>query len=221
MIDHQNTKDTLVYHHSPYCGFCSQYSHQLISFKRLLRGVRNLDIVSVSSDTNSQLPLTFQAISFPTLMFYPANRSSDSTRYPPHVQLTPSKLMGFLWHYASPLTKLQIVVALCDDHSTSKQYSCFSAFMENLEICKLTGIMKSMRKEIVRINMMEVLAETIRGVVGSKRCSVPSLSSIHQHHNDEYLRKNSLARLDDVLSRRKFEFNLVKQELSDVMLPIV
>nr|XP_009861822.1 thioredoxin domain-containing protein 11 isoform X2 [Ciona intestinalis] len=144
MIDHQNTKDTLVYHHSPYCGFCSQYSHQLISFKRLLRGVRNLDIVSVSSDTNSQLPLTFQAISFPTLMFYPANRSSDSTRYPPHVQLTPSKLMGFLWHYASPLTKLQIVVALCDDHSTSKQYSCFSAFMENLEICKLTGIMKSL-----------------------------------------------------------------------------
>uniref|UniRef100_H2ZLV3 Thioredoxin domain-containing protein n=1 Tax=Ciona savignyi TaxID=51511 RepID=H2ZLV3_CIOSA len=207
IIDNQITKDTLVYYHSSNCGFCSIYSHQLVSFKRITRSIRNLEVVFVSAETNQKLPLPFRAASFPSLVLFPAHRSSDSTQYSPHAPISPSNLIRFLWHYGTPLTKVQMIRIMCNT-SASNQFSCFNAFTDNLDICKLKGMLKSMSLELGSIVEMEIYANQLHLRASTRRCSVPFLHAIRP--NDK---GRSMRILDDVFHKKRFDYEIVKHEL--------
>ncbi|XP_021942555.1 thioredoxin domain-containing protein 11 isoform X2 [Zootermopsis nevadensis] len=90
----QNVAVVLLYH-SPYCTFCHIISHIYLTVARYFRAVQHIIFTRIDGE-NNDLPWEFTMHHYPTILFFPAHRKSESHVFPRHYPLTVSNLVKFV-----------------------------------------------------------------------------------------------------------------------------
>lgn len=90
----QNVSVVLLYH-SSYCTFCHRVSHIYLTVARYFRAVRHLTFTRIDGESND-LPWEFTMHHYPTILFSPAHRKSESHVFPRHHPITVTNLVNFV-----------------------------------------------------------------------------------------------------------------------------
>lgn len=85
----------VVLYHSPYCTFCHGISHIYLTVARYFRVVHNLTFVRIDGESND-LPWEFTMHHYPTILFFPAIRKSESRVFPRYHPITIPNLVNFV-----------------------------------------------------------------------------------------------------------------------------
>ncbi|XP_067005883.2 thioredoxin domain-containing protein 11 isoform X2 [Anabrus simplex] len=103
----------VVLYHSPYCAFCHAVSHHFLTLERYFRAVHNLTFARIDGE-NNDLPWEFTMHHYPTVLFFPAVRKSESRVFPQHLPVTVSNLVNFILGNLGPgIGRLEGMIALC------------------------------------------------------------------------------------------------------------
>ncbi|GLH10697.1 Protein disulfide-isomerase [Gryllus bimaculatus] len=105
-------KDVVLLYHSPYCAFCHSVSHIYLTVARYFRLHHSLEFYRIDGE-NNDLPWEFTMDRYPTLLFFPAFRKSDSRVYPSNLPLTVSNLINFVLANLRGLSHMEGILALC------------------------------------------------------------------------------------------------------------
>lgn len=103
----------VVFYHSPYCTFCHRISHIFLTVARYFRAVRHLIFTRIDGE-NNDLPWEFTMHHYPTILFFPAHRKSESHVFPRHHPITVPNLVNFVLANLDPEERsLWGMIGLC------------------------------------------------------------------------------------------------------------
>ncbi|CAH0563678.1 unnamed protein product [Brassicogethes aeneus] len=106
-------KAILVYYYTRQCAFCSGISHAFLTAARKLSLVDNLMFSRIDGDTNV-LPWQYTMESFPTIIYFPATKKSESRVFPRNLPITVPNLIGFILTNLDPTMKLNALWSICN-----------------------------------------------------------------------------------------------------------
>nr|CAI5852904.1 unnamed protein product [Callosobruchus analis] len=105
-------KAVIVLYYSKQCSFCSGISYTLLVTAKKLAHLDKLIFTRIDGDTNL-LPWEYTMESFPTILFIPATRKSESRVFPSSIPINVDNLLGFILTNLDPELKLQAIWSLC------------------------------------------------------------------------------------------------------------
>ncbi|XP_075231558.1 thioredoxin domain-containing protein 11 [Lycorma delicatula] len=114
------SQNVMVFYHSPYCAFCHGISHIYLTIAYLLRNINNLIFARIDGE-NNDLPWEFTVHHYPSILFLPAFRKSESRVFPQRLPITVDNLSKFVLANLDLEARLQGMVELCGRWGT-KQY---------------------------------------------------------------------------------------------------
>ncbi|XP_046403393.1 thioredoxin domain-containing protein 11 [Ischnura elegans] len=117
-----DSKNVVVLYHSPSCAFCSSVWHIFLTVARIFttntsgKEVSNSSIIfaRIDGDAND-LPWEYTMESFPSILFFPAYRKSDSRIFPPNLPMTVSNIAQFVAANLSPEARIETLLGGCDE----------------------------------------------------------------------------------------------------------
>ncbi|KAG8236018.1 hypothetical protein J437_LFUL015969, partial [Ladona fulva] len=118
-----NSKNVVVLYHSPSCAFCSSIWHVYLTVARIFttkpcgEEIQNSGIIfaRIDGDAND-LPWEFTMDSYPSILFFPAHRKSDSRVFPLNLPMTVSNVAQFIAANLGPEARLTILLGGCDEN---------------------------------------------------------------------------------------------------------
>ncbi|KAJ9585352.1 hypothetical protein L9F63_002849 [Diploptera punctata] len=103
----------VVLYHSPYCTFCHGISHIYLTVARYFHAVHNLTFVRIDGE-NNDLPWELTMHHYPTILFFPAIKKSESRVFPRHHPITIPNLVNFVLANLDPGEgSLRGMIGLC------------------------------------------------------------------------------------------------------------
>ncbi|RZF46737.1 hypothetical protein LSTR_LSTR002600 [Laodelphax striatellus] len=121
------TQNVVVFYHSPYCAFCHGISHIYLTVANLLRNVPDLLFTRIDGESND-LPWEFTVHHYPSILFLPAQRKSESRIFPQKSPVTVDNLSHFVLANLNVETRLQGMIEMCSrwgsKHYVKKQEDC-------------------------------------------------------------------------------------------------
>ncbi|KAL0278669.1 UNVERIFIED_CONTAM: hypothetical protein PYX00_000422 [Menopon gallinae] len=106
------TRAVIVFYHSPYCALCRSISHLFLLLARYFRHFPGIQFARVDGD-NNDLPWEYTMEYFPTILFFPTIRKSDSRIYSSDLPFTIRNLIHFTLANLEPEAKIPAMVSLC------------------------------------------------------------------------------------------------------------
>ncbi|CAG9812911.1 unnamed protein product [Phaedon cochleariae] len=143
----------VVFYYTKQCSFCNGISYIYLTVAKKLSLVEDLEFTCIDGDLNI-LPWEYSMESYPTILFSPNKRKSESRVFPSGMSITVSNLTGFILTNLEPEMKLQAIWSLCR-HTKLKneQSSCYSSLLNETLIC-IDGTLKTWRKSNKRQKQM-------------------------------------------------------------------
>ncbi|XP_060521749.1 thioredoxin domain-containing protein 11 [Cylas formicarius] len=122
----QKDETVVVMYYSKHCSFCSGISHTFLTLARKLSFVEGLKFARIDGDLNI-LPWEYTMEKFPTILFFPANKKSESRAFPSDLFITVPNLLGFILTNLDVNSRLQAMYSICM-HSQPKRdkFLCLS-----------------------------------------------------------------------------------------------
>lgn len=111
LIDQTNQHGLILYH-SRYCGACARASHYLLEVAHLLKDIKCIHIARVDGDKVS-LPWHYSLHFFPSLLFLPAIKKSESRLFPADLAWSFNSLSRFIIANLNPEERPEVMLALC------------------------------------------------------------------------------------------------------------
>jgi hypothetical protein len=110
----------------------------------------------IDGDANL-LPWEYTMESYPTILFIPANRKSESRAFPKNLQITVPNLIGFILANVEPVLKLQTMWSICcqTKFADEKSKCVASVRMETLTVIDKT--LKEWRNSTRKQNVLHKL----------------------------------------------------------------
>ncbi|EFA08737.2 thioredoxin domain-containing protein 11 [Tribolium castaneum] len=108
----QPNKVVVVFYYSKQCAFCSGFAYMFLTAARLLSPVKDISFVRIDGDSNL-LPWEYTMESFPTILFFPSVRKSESRAFPRNLPITVPNLLGFILTNIDPILKLKTMWCIC------------------------------------------------------------------------------------------------------------
>ncbi|KAK6170535.1 hypothetical protein SNE40_018909 [Patella caerulea] len=105
-------QDVVVLVYAPWCGFCTSVNHLYLSLAKYFKTNTNIVFTRIDGDSND-LPWEYTVEQYPTIMFFPANRKSDSVVYPESVPYTLSNLVRFILKHSTFKLRTEAAVSVC------------------------------------------------------------------------------------------------------------
>ncbi|CAB3387650.1 Hypothetical predicted protein [Cloeon dipterum] len=112
-----DSEDVVVLFHSPLCGMCGSASLTFLTIARLFRKTCNLRFVRVDGE-NNDLPWHYTMESYPAILFFPAQRKSESRIFPKTKVVSVQTLTHFVLANLRPESRLQSLLSL---HGNKRQ----------------------------------------------------------------------------------------------------
>ncbi|XP_014261865.1 thioredoxin domain-containing protein 11-like isoform X2 [Cimex lectularius] len=107
-----STQNVVVLFHSPYCSFCLGISNLFLTIAYLLRNIRDITFARIDGELND-LPWEFTMHSYPSILFFPSKRKSDSRLFPTSSPLNLHSLSSFILSNLKIHERISIMLALC------------------------------------------------------------------------------------------------------------
>ncbi|XP_044252727.1 thioredoxin domain-containing protein 11 [Tribolium madens] len=108
----QPNKVVIVYYYSKQCAFCNGFAYMFLTAAKLLTPVKDITFVRIDGDSNL-LPWEYTMESFPTILFFPSIRKSESRAFPRNLPITVPNLLGFILTNIDPILKLKTMWCIC------------------------------------------------------------------------------------------------------------
>ncbi|XP_067672608.1 thioredoxin domain-containing protein 11-like isoform X1 [Haliotis asinina] len=105
-------KDVLLFVYASWCGFCANLNHVYLSLAKYFQSARSIVFARLNGDTND-LPWEFTVESFPSLIFFPANRKADSVVFPDTIAVTMSNLIRFVLQHSTQSLRVETALGVC------------------------------------------------------------------------------------------------------------
>ncbi|OWF53332.1 thioredoxin domain-containing protein 11-like [Mizuhopecten yessoensis] len=129
----QQDKDVLVLLYAPWCGFCAGFAHLYINLAKYFKTAQNLIFARINADTND-LPWEYTVSSYPTLLFFPAHRKSDSVVFPASIPKTLPNLIKFVLHHSTHDLRLDTAADICSNSCIDHNRVVVAATIETLRM---------------------------------------------------------------------------------------
>ncbi|KAK9496835.1 hypothetical protein O3M35_012941 [Rhynocoris fuscipes] len=187
-----------VLYHSPYCSFCLGVSNLFLTLSHLLRNIDDLLLVRLDGEMND-LPWQYTVHSYPSIIFFPARRKSESRVFPQTSPLTFHTLSNFILSNLQVYERISVLLALCsrwgDDPMTSEEGE---RCLRNVRSKSLDGI-------------SDTLLEYRRNLLRLKHCSS------HKIEDNLLFQQRQLFRKIEYLKYAHLKLALVKSLQSTVI----
>ncbi|KAL4240189.1 Thioredoxin domain-containing protein 11 [Mactra antiquata] len=112
-------KDVILLYYTDWCGFCSQMSKVFLSAAQYFKDNTDLIFARINGDSND-LPWEYTVDSYPTIIFFPAYRKSDSVQYPENVPKTVPNLVKFLLFHSNHSLQVDTAMHACTPKCVKK-----------------------------------------------------------------------------------------------------
>lgn len=110
----QENKAVVVFYYSKQCSYCNGISYVFLTVALQLQNVKNIQFARIDGELNI-LPWEFTMDTFPTVIYFPPHRKSDSVAFPSSTMpITVSNLIGFLLSNLDENIKLNVMWTLCN-----------------------------------------------------------------------------------------------------------
>lgn len=109
---HQSKRHSLILYYSQYCGTCSRSSLTLLEISHLLVDAKCLFVSRIDGD-RIDLPWHYNLHFFPSLLFLPAVRKSESRLFPSDLMWSFGSISHFLLANLGIEERPEIMLALC------------------------------------------------------------------------------------------------------------
>nr|XP_027205228.1 thioredoxin domain-containing protein 11-like [Dermatophagoides pteronyssinus] len=164
-------KDIVVMFYAPWCGFCSSIAHVYLDVARIFDFSDDIIFSRINGDSND-LPWEYTVDRYPTIIFFPARKRSNSVTYPPSKPVDRSGLFEFIVNNAQLSVRLRMSVALCQRSCLKRSYQTnywqrqkssrwISSTLNSLsfiqdEIRKLDGKIRQTAKDSAKLKRLQV-----------------------------------------------------------------
>jgi len=105
-------EDVVLLYTSSFCSLCTSVSFAFHSVKLYLHMLPNISFVIIDA-TKNDLDWQFTALSYPSIIVFPKNRSEMSRAFPTNLKVSVRSLMWFLLSNLSPANRLRVALTLC------------------------------------------------------------------------------------------------------------
>lgn len=141
----QEDNAVVVFYYSKQCSFCNGISYIFLTVAKKFALLKNLVFARIDGDVNI-LPWEYTMETYPTILFFPSKRKSESRAFPPGIAITVQNIISFILVNLEPNLKLQALWYLCIQTMTPKeQSSCYSTLLgETLNL--IDNTLKEWRK---------------------------------------------------------------------------
>ncbi|KAG5866351.1 hypothetical protein JTB14_004130 [Gonioctena quinquepunctata] len=130
----------VVFYYSKQCSFCNGISFMYLTVAQKLSHVKKLRFTRIDGDKNI-LPWEYSMEIYPTILFFPTKRKSESRVFPSGIPITVPNLIGFILTNLDPGLKLQAIWSICRQTKFSEEQSCYSSLLGET----LTSIDRTLR----------------------------------------------------------------------------
>ncbi|XP_069692379.1 thioredoxin domain-containing protein 11 [Periplaneta americana] len=139
-------KAVVVLYHSPYCTFCHGISHIYLTAARYFRAVRNLTFARIDGE-NNDLPWEFTMHHYPTILFFPAQRKSESRVFPRNLPITVPNMVNFVLSNLDPEEgSLRGMIGLCAGWGTQQDSESARDCIARVRRESLTAISNTLKQ---------------------------------------------------------------------------
>lgn len=196
-------ENVVLLYHSPYCAFCHSASHIYLTVARYFRFYTSLKFYRIDGE-NNDLPWEFTMDRYPTLLFFPAFRKSESRVYPQNLPLTVQNLVNFVLANLRGLSHMEGLLSLCVGWSGLDDISAKDCL------------------DLVRAETIELIAETLAQYrksllhQASRRGPEHHLQSLHVRTKDLLFKLRTLKEVNwlmgsvDRISPSSVEYKKIK-----------
>ncbi|CAG9856574.1 unnamed protein product [Phyllotreta striolata] len=135
----RNDKSVIVFYYSKQCSFCNGVSYVYLTVAKKMSLVKNLVFTRINGEINV-LPWEYTMGSYPTILFFPTRRKSESRVFPSGIPISVSNLINFLLANLEPNLKLQAIWSVCIQTKLAhRQAHCYSRLLgETLNLIETT-----------------------------------------------------------------------------------
>ncbi|XP_047109464.1 thioredoxin domain-containing protein 11 isoform X3 [Schistocerca piceifrons] len=88
-------EDVVLMYHSPFCAFCHSVAYVFLTVARYFRSVPRLKFARIDGE-NNDLPWQFTVHHYPSVLFFPAHRKSESRVFPHNLPVTVPNMVAFV-----------------------------------------------------------------------------------------------------------------------------
>ncbi|XP_049854183.1 thioredoxin domain-containing protein 11 isoform X2 [Schistocerca gregaria] len=88
-------EDVVLMYHSPFCAFCHSVAYVFLTVARYFRSVPRLKFARIDGE-NNDLPWQFTVHHYPSVLFFPAHRKSESRVFPRNLPVTVPNMVAFV-----------------------------------------------------------------------------------------------------------------------------
>uniref|UniRef100_A0A0K8S9L4 Thioredoxin domain-containing protein n=2 Tax=Lygus hesperus TaxID=30085 RepID=A0A0K8S9L4_LYGHE len=150
------SQNVVVMYHSPYCSFCLTLSNLFLSLAYFLRQVRSLSFARIDGELND-LPWQYTVPTYPSVIFFPAHRKSESRIFPHKLPLNMHSLASFIISNLRNYERMSVMLALCsrwgqNPMATSEGEMC----LKDIRMVSIDGIsdmLREYRSYLLRIQL--------------------------------------------------------------------
>uniref|UniRef100_A0A6P7H0S9 Thioredoxin domain-containing protein 11 n=1 Tax=Diabrotica virgifera virgifera TaxID=50390 RepID=A0A6P7H0S9_DIAVI len=126
----EKDKTVVVLYYTKQCSFCNGVSYIFLTVARKFSLMSNLIFTRIDGDINI-LPWEYTMETYPTILFFPAKRKSESRVFPSSISITVPNLINFLLVNLEPNLKIQALWSMCVQTKLPKEQSfCYSTLLE-------------------------------------------------------------------------------------------
>ncbi|KAK9708828.1 Thioredoxin [Popillia japonica] len=156
----RNTAVVVLYH-SKQCSFCSGIAYTFLTVAKAFSPVKKLQFARIDGELNS-LPWEYTMESYPTILFFPDIKKSESRIFPKDTEFSVTNLVHFILTNLNPSLKLHAMWSLCNQTKFQDETkSCISKVrIETLSLIETTlkeWRMSDMRDKAVILDKLREL----------------------------------------------------------------
>ncbi|XP_069124262.1 thioredoxin domain-containing protein 11-like [Argopecten irradians] len=214
----QQNKDVLVLLYAPWCGFCASFAHLYLNLAKYFKTAQNLIFARINADTND-LPWEYTVNNYPTLLFFPAHRKSDSVVFPASIPKTLPNLIKFVLHHSTYDLRLDTAADICSNSCISHNRAVVAATIENFrsqnhQYTKRLRRLMSQLKSLVKTQSLQPYSEAMSTECLSSSDPLEDDLSLHRrrklHSSIAYVQKQirkTEKRLNNAIHLHKYLIN--------------
>jgi thiol-disulfide isomerase/thioredoxin len=213
------SKDVVLMYYTPWCGYCTSIAHIYLSVARYFVGVEGILFARINADKND-LPFEYTVDRYPTILFFPAKRKTESVVYPHNMPITTTSLVQFVLGQGQPVVRYQTSFQLCNRPCLGKNLASYSSQWRRLsrrikaalnEIQRVKSRLRDKSSLIMRSTRLQ-LEEYVQYLVSSVRKDKAKFRSL------QGLRRLLIARISSL--GRSASSELGQDLLQDMMMLI-
>ncbi|XP_055944258.1 thioredoxin domain-containing protein 11-like [Argiope bruennichi] len=167
-------KDVVLLYYAPWCGPCQSISHIFLSVADYFSNVEDIRFARINGEEND-LPWEYTVEKYPTIIFFPVKRKSDSVEFPSHLQISMTNLLHFVLVHTQPKVRWKVSMEMCN-----RDCIAHNLIMSAKEIRRLFREQKGLINDLHFAQFLVYRPKKVKGLLpkGSKPPNVNYLKSV-------------------------------------------